>query len=136
VQRSGFGDGVAAPKAHWGQTIDMGNETGERDPGREYITKPREALVVSVFYAKAGFEELSIQEFTRFVHASRQEAGCLLFDLYRISDRRSVFVLHEAWDSHEALEAHAENFHTTHFQVAIVRYLEQVVQTIEIEEVL
>jgi quinol monooxygenase YgiN len=114
----------------------MRNETGEGDPGRKSIAKSREALLVSVFHAKEGFEELSLQEFTRFVHASRQEAGCLLFDLYRMSDRRSVFVLHEVWDSPEALEAHAENFHATHFQVAIIRYLEQAVRTIEIEEVL
>ena len=94
------------------------------------------AAAVSILEAKQGSEQLLIEELSRLVRSSRQEAGCLLFDLYRIAGRSSTFALHEVWEIHEAMEAHSRNFHTTRFQVTAERYLAHPIQVLELEEVM
>lgn len=91
---------------------------------------------VSIFEAKQGFEHLLVEELRRLVRRSRQEAGCLLFDLYRISGRHSAFALYEVWEMREAMEAHSRNFHTTKFRITVEQYLAQPVQVHELEEVM
>jgi quinol monooxygenase YgiN len=94
------------------------------------------AASLSVFEAKEGFEQILVGELTKLVRKSRQEAGCLLFDLYRVSGKYSAFALYEVWELREALEAHLGNFHTTSFKVASEQYLAQPIQVFELEEMM
>ena len=94
------------------------------------------ATAVSIFVAKQGSEQLLIEELGRLVRSSRREAGCLLFDLYRISGRSSTFALHEVWEIREAMEAHSRNFHTTRFRMTAEKYLAHPMQILELEEVM
>ena len=94
------------------------------------------ATAVSILVAKQGSEQLLIEELGRLVRSSRREAGCLLFDLYRISGGSSTFALHEVWEIREAMEAHSRNFHTTRFRMAAEKYLAHPIQMLELEEVM
>ena len=42
-------------------------------------------IVVTVLLLKPGFEELIVPELTPIIEASRQIEGCLVFDLFRLS---------------------------------------------------
>jgi quinol monooxygenase YgiN len=92
--------------------------------------------VMSVFEAKEGFEQLLGEELQKLMRRSRQEAGCLLFDLFRISGRPSAFAIYEVWELRESMEAHLANRHTTQFKIASQRYLAQPIQVIELEEMM
>lgn len=94
------------------------------------------AAIVSILEAKQGSEQLLIEELSRLVRSSRQEAGCLLFDLYRIAGKSSTFALHEVWEIREAMEAHSHNFHTTKFRITAERYLANPIQVLELEELM
>lgn len=91
---------------------------------------------LSLFEAKDGFELILVEELTKLVRRSRLEAGCLLFDLYRISGKHSAFALFEVWEMGEAMEAHLCNLHTTRFKVATEPHLAQPIQVFELEEML
>lgn len=91
---------------------------------------------VSLFEAKEGFEELLLEELSRYVRNSRQELGNILFDLYRITGRRWMLILHEVWESPGAKEVHSRQFHTTRFQLAVENYLASPAQIIGLEALL
>jgi quinol monooxygenase YgiN len=94
------------------------------------------ATAFSVLEAGEGCEQLLIEELSRLVRASRQEAGCLLFDVYRVAARSSTFALHEVWSVRAAMEAHARNFHTTRFRITVEKYLAHPMETLELEELI
>jgi quinol monooxygenase YgiN len=94
------------------------------------------AAVLTVFEAKEGFEHLLIEELKKWVRESRREAGCLLFDLFRISGKSSAFAVYEVWELREEMEAHLGNRHTAHFRNASQRYLEHPIQVFELEEMM
>jgi quinol monooxygenase YgiN len=91
---------------------------------------------LSLFEAKEGFERILVEELTKLVRRSRQEAGCLLFDLYRVSGKSSSFALYEVWELREAMDAHLGNLPTTQFKVASARYLAQPIQVFELDEMM
>jgi quinol monooxygenase YgiN len=91
---------------------------------------------LSLFEAKDGSGHILAEELTKLVRRSRQEAGCLLFDLYRISGKHSAFALYEVWELREAMEAHLGNFHTTKFKVTIEQYLAAPIKIFELEEMM
>ena len=92
--------------------------------------------VLSVFEAKDGFQHLLIEELQVLVRRSRQEAGCLLFDLFRIAGKPSAFAVYEVWEHREGMEAHLGNRHTTQFKVTSQRYLAHPIQAFELEEMM
>lgn len=62
--------------------------------------------VVAVIAAKPG-QEQRVEELLRgLVQPSRQDKGCILYDLHRDLANPGVFVFYEAWESREMLEAH------------------------------
>lgn len=91
---------------------------------------------LSLFEAKEGFENILVEELTKLVRSSRQEAGCLLFDLYRISGKHSAFAVYEVWEFRAALEAHLGNLRTTKYKIAIEQYLKGPAQVFEFEEMM
>lgn len=91
---------------------------------------------LSLFEAKEGFEHILVEELTKLVRSSRQEAGCLLFDLYRITGKHSAFAVYEVWEFRAALEAHLGNLHTTKYKIAIEQYLKGPAQVFEFEEMM
>jgi quinol monooxygenase YgiN len=91
---------------------------------------------LSLLEAKEGFGQIVAEELTKLVRTSRQEAGCLFFDLYRISGKHSAFALYEVWEQREAMHAHLCNIHTSRCNLAVEPYLAGPIQVFEFEELL
>ena len=84
---------------------------------------------------KPGFEELIVPELTLIIEASRQIEGCLVFDLFRLSQERSTLVLHEVWDTREALEAYSRSPLKIEMTSLVMRFLAQPLRSWTVEEV-
>lgn len=95
----------------------------------------KQIVIVSVLQVKPGLEKPVLDELRALIHKSREEAGCLLFDLYRRAGDSSQIFLHEAWESRDAQEAHATNPHTSRFRVGVNRCLEHPIEAFEVEEI-
>lgn len=62
--------------------------------------------VVAAIAAKPGQEQRVEDILKGLVRPSRQDKGCILYDLHKDLDNPGVFVFYEAWESREMLEAH------------------------------
>lgn len=64
--------------------------------------------VIATMRAKPG-KEATLQDFLlKLVEHTRQEAGCIDYDLLRLQDDPSVFVMYENWTDRAALDQHAQ----------------------------
>jgi quinol monooxygenase YgiN len=95
----------------------------------------KHVIIVLLLHLKPGREALVLEDTRSVRDRSRREAGCLLFDIYRLADDPGQLFLHEVWESRDAMEAHASNFHTSRFRAAINAYLEDPIQTFEVLEI-
>jgi quinol monooxygenase YgiN len=67
--------------------------------------------VVAHLHAKPGKEEALRQVLESFVAPTRQEEGCIRYDLFVDLDQPSRFTFIEEWSSREALERHGQSAH-------------------------
>jgi quinol monooxygenase YgiN len=80
-----------------------------------------EASTVSllpVFVAKPERRSELLEHLVALEHASRADAGCLAYRVFRDTDRPDRFVLIEEWTDRAALEAHNAQPHVAHFIAA------------------
>jgi quinol monooxygenase YgiN len=75
------------------------------------LPKDAVALVV-IMHSKPGQELLLQAELTALLRPTRNEEGCLLYDLHRSTDVPGDFLFYEIWSSREA---HAAHKRTPHF---------------------
>lgn len=68
----------------------------------------KELTVVASFKAKAGLEETVLKELSDLLAPTREEAGCIRYDLHRGTDDPAVFIFYETWKSKQDLEEHLE----------------------------
>jgi quinol monooxygenase YgiN len=85
-----------------------------RTPSKRKSSRPKKpaklpkdavALVVAM-HARPGQELLLQAELSALVRPSRNEVGCLLYDLHRSTDVLGDFLFYEIWASREAHAAH------------------------------
>ncbi len=88
-----------------------------------------------MLHLKPGHEELVLEKLGSVLELSRKEAGCLLFDVYRLANNPARLFLHEVWESRNALEAHASNLHISRFRAAVNSYMERPIERFEVLEV-
>ena len=69
--------------------------------------------VVAHLYAAPGNEALVQEVLEGFVAPTRQEEGCLRYDLFADLSDPTRFTFIEEWTSAEALEAHSRSAHIT-----------------------
>jgi quinol monooxygenase YgiN len=74
------------------------------------LPKDAVALVVAM-HAKPGQELLLQAELTALVRPTRNEDGCLLYDLHRSTDVPGDFLFYEIWATREAHAAHKQTPH-------------------------
>jgi quinol monooxygenase YgiN len=74
--------------------------------------------VVATFQAKPGKEAELKSVLIGLVAPTRQEAGCLNYDLHTLPEDPAKFLFHENWTSKAHLDAHLKN---THIQVLLPR---------------
>lgn len=53
---------------------------------------------------------------TTMIDASRNETGCLLYNIYQREDDPKTFVVIETWANEEALEGHKHSAHYLHYK--------------------
>lgn len=71
--------------------------------------------VVATLRAKPGQESALKQELLALVPPTRQEPGCLNYDLHQAVDRPGHFLFHETWVSKRHLDDHLARPHLTAF---------------------
>lgn len=74
--------------------------------------------VVATFHAKPGQEAELKKALISLVAPTRQEKGCLNYDLHVSAEDPTKFLFHENWTSKADLDAHLKN---THIQVLLPR---------------
>jgi quinol monooxygenase YgiN len=67
--------------------------------------------VVATFQARPGKEAELRAAFTGLLAPTRQEPGCLNYDLHQSPDDPAKFLFHENWTSKPALDAHLASAH-------------------------
>jgi quinol monooxygenase YgiN len=86
------------------------NRKSSRTKKPAKLPKDAVALVV-MMHAKPGQELLLQAELTALVRPTRNEEGCLLYDLHRSTDVPGDFLFFEIWSSREAHAAHKQTPH-------------------------
>ena len=74
--------------------------------------------VVATFQARPGKETELKKSLISLVAPTRQEAGCLNYDLHVSPEDPAKFLFHENWTSKAHLDAHLKN---THIQMLLPR---------------
>ncbi len=74
--------------------------------------------VIATFQARPGQEAELKKALLSLVAPTRQEAGCLNYDLHQSPADPAKFLFHENWSSQAQLDAHLQN---THIQVLLPR---------------
>jgi quinol monooxygenase YgiN len=83
--------------------------------------------VVAIFEPKAERTEQFLELMAPMVEGSREEQGCLLYDLYE-EDGQGRYVLLEEYVDQEALEAHRGTDHYTTYRASSGDILERPVE--------
>lgn len=66
-------------------------------------------VITAVLKPKEGLQGQLLSELKKVQAASREEAGCIKYDLHQSEDQ--TFVLYEVWKDEEALEHHIQSAH-------------------------
>jgi quinol monooxygenase YgiN len=75
-----------------------------------------ELKIVAVLPAKAGSEAVVRDALTTLVAPTREEAGCVSYDLYESAVAPGTFFMVETWRGQSDIDAH---FGTPHMQTAL-----------------
>ena len=67
--------------------------------------------VIATFQARPGREADLKNALTSLVAPTRQEAGCLNYDLHVLPEDPARFLFHENWTSRAHLDAHLQSAH-------------------------
>ena len=67
--------------------------------------------VVATFQARPGKEAALKKALIGLVAPTRQEAGCLNYDLHALPEDPAKFLFHENWTSQAHLDAHLQSAH-------------------------
>jgi quinol monooxygenase YgiN len=67
--------------------------------------------VVATFQSKPGKEAELKQALTALVAPTRQEVGCINYDLHQSPEEPGKFLFHENWTSKAHLDAHLQSAH-------------------------
>lgn len=71
--------------------------------------------IVARIEANADNVELVKAELLKLIEPTRQEAGCLQYDLHQDNDHAEVFVFYENWESRELWQQHMNNAHLAEY---------------------
>lgn len=68
-------------------------------------------VITAVLKAKSGSEGELEKALQQVLQPSREEEGCIQYDLHQSTDDPSVFVFYERWANETALEGHINSAH-------------------------
>jgi quinol monooxygenase YgiN len=77
------------------------------------------------FVAKdSGIEEMKALLKT-MVQSSKNEEGCLLYDIFQLKDEPKKFIVVESWADEKALDGHKRSAHYKHYKESFEPYCEE-----------
>jgi len=68
------------------------------------------------FIAKDEYIEEMKDLLKTMVQASKDEKGCLLYDIFQFKAKPEEFLVVESWEDEEALEGHKNSSHYKHYK--------------------
>ncbi|HEY9172395.1 MAG TPA: putative quinol monooxygenase [Verrucomicrobiae bacterium] len=71
--------------------------------------------VIAVLKAKPGMETALRQQLLALIPTTRQEPGCINYDLHQATDQPGHFLFHENWTSKQHLDDHLARPHLQAF---------------------
>ncbi|AWH87422.1 putative quinol monooxygenase [Limnobaculum parvum] len=74
-----------------------------------------EITIVATLTIKADFQAPLLDALKKLVDSSRDEAGCLQYDLHQDNQNSQVYVFVERWASQEILDIHNNSSHFVSF---------------------
>lgn len=83
--------------------------------------------IVANIHAKAGQEQLVASELPKLLEPTRQETGCIQYDLHRDNDDPAHFMFYEIWETHDLWQAHKHTAHIAAYRDATKDALEKMV---------
>jgi quinol monooxygenase YgiN len=72
---------------------------------------PKPVTVIATFQANPGKEVELQKALTSLIARTRQEPGCINYDLHVSAEYPSRFLFHETWTSRAHLDAHLQSEH-------------------------
>ena len=74
--------------------------------------------IVARILAKAEKRELVKQELLNLIAITRQEEGCINYDLHQDNTNENLFLFYENWTSRELWQKHINNTHIAAYRKA------------------
>lgn len=74
--------------------------------------------IVARIEAKKDSVDLVKAELLKLIKPTRQEKGCLQYDLHQDNDNHEVFLFYENWENRELWQAHMNNEHLKEYMQA------------------
>jgi quinol monooxygenase YgiN len=87
------------------------------------------------FEPQAGKETEFREELLRVIEPSRQEAGCVGFEVFESLREPLTFAIHSEWVDEAAFDRHAEKLHTEQFLRAAEELLTHPVQGLRAQRI-
>lgn len=75
-------------------------------------------IITAILKPKEGFEDQLLGELQKVQKASREEPGCIQYELHRSVDDHT-FVLYEVWKDNEAVASHTQSSHYQEYRNGI-----------------
>lgn len=70
---------------------------------------------VTFIAKKENIEELKALLKT-MVQASKEEKGCLLYDIFQVNSQKEKFIVVESWENEASLDGHKVSAHYKHYK--------------------
>lgn len=74
--------------------------------------------IVAIIRARPDKDDLVRAELEKLIPTTRDEQGCVRYDLHRDNEDPARFLFYETWDSRELWQAHMNNQHLKDFLAA------------------
>ncbi|MGM0751713.1 MAG: putative quinol monooxygenase [Bacillota bacterium] len=68
-------------------------------------------VITAVLKAKSGSEGELEKALQQVIQPSREEDGCIQYDLHQSTEDPGVFVFYERWENEASLKAHIQSAH-------------------------
>ncbi len=81
--------------------------------------------VVAKVVANSAFVETVKAELLKLIEPTRDEDGCIAYDLYQDNENMAVFVFYETWESLACLENHLNSEHFKSYANSVGSLIEE-----------
>ncbi|MDA8428675.1 MAG: putative quinol monooxygenase [Geobacteraceae bacterium] len=81
--------------------------------------------VVAKVVAKTAFVETVKAELLKLIEPTREEDGCIAYNLHQDNDDTAVFVFYETWENLPCLEKHLNSEHFKSYATTVGSLIEE-----------